>query len=295
MSSGSGGQDDPLTMTPTSSRNPQGSTRPLGLSLTPHQHHQLRSPDITVRASGTPSPMRLFRPANSTMMVRAPGDVNQQQHRLIPLPSGTRIFRPATSTTTQTPMRTPILRTSILSSSVSTAMPRNLTPRSRIITTSNNTNIALSSAVGTLPTIRVGGGANIRLAAAGASYRDTSFTAPPPPTGLGDSSAAGASNRDTPFTAPPPPTRMGDSSENETEDGMEPPPKKGRIARSAVHEEFNEVIVFHRRLKKNVNGRKCKHCDSEFSGKNKTNLEDHLRVFHKEEYQKALGKILNCC
>ena len=270
MSSGSGGQDDPLTMTPTSSRNPQGSTRPLGLSLTPHQHHQLRSPDITVRASGTPSPMRLFRPANSTMMVRAPGDVNQQQHRLIPLPSGTRIFRPATSTTTQTPMRTPILRTSILSSSVSTAMPRNLTPRPRIITT-NNTTIALSSAVGTLSTIRVGGGANIRLA------------------------AAGASNRDTSFTAPPPPTRMGDSSENETEDGMEPPPKKGRIARSAVHEEFNEVIVFHRRLKKNVNGRKCKHCDSEFSGKNKTNLEDHLRVFHKEEYQKALGKILNCC
>ena len=291
MSSGSGGQDDPLTLTPTSSRNPQGSTRPLGLSLTPQQHRQLSSPGITV--SGTPSPIRLFRPANSTMMVRAPGDVNQQQHRLIPLPSGTRIFRPAT--TTQTPMRTPILRTSILSSSVSTAMPRNLTPRSRIITTSNNTNIALSSAVGTLPTIRVGGGANIRLAAAGTSNRDNSFTAPPPPTGLGDSSAAGASNRDTSFTAPPPPTGMGDSSENETEDGMEPPPKKGRIARSAVHDEFDEVIVFHRRLKKNVPGRKCKHCDSEFSGKNKTNLEDHLRVFHKEEYQKALGKILNCC
>ena len=107
--------------------------------------------------------------------------------------------------------------------------------------------------------------------------------------------AAGASNRDTSFTAPPPPIGMGESSENETEDGMEPPPKKGRIARSAVHDEFNEVIVFHRRLKKNVPGRKCKHCDSEFSGKNKTNLEDHLRVFHKEEYQKALGKILNFC
>ena len=104
MSSGSGGQDDPLTLTPTSSRNPQGSTRPLGLSLTPQQHRQLSSPGITV--SGTPSPIRLFRPANSTMMVRAPGDVNQQQHRLIPLPSGTRIFRPATST--QTPMRTPL-------------------------------------------------------------------------------------------------------------------------------------------------------------------------------------------
>merc|ERR1711952_207755 len=112
-------------------------------------------------------------------------------------------------------------------------MPRNLTPRPRI-----NMNIALSSAVGTLSTIRVGGGGNIRLAAAGASNRDTSFTAPPPPTG------------------------MGDSSENETEDGMEPPPKKGRIAQSAVHDEFDEVIVFHRRLKKNVPGRKCKHCDS---------------------------------
>ena len=146
------GQDDPLTLTPTGSRNPQGSTRPLGLSLTPH--HQQSSPGITVTAPTHPSSER---------------------------------------------QRSPILTTSITTSTVSTAMPRNLTP------------------------------------------------------------------------------------------------KKGRITRSAVHEEFNEVIVFNRRLKKNVNGRKCKHCDSEFSGKNKTNLEDHLRVFHKEEYQKALGKILNCC
>ena len=43
--SGSGGQDDPLTLTPTGSRNPQDSTRPLGLPLTPHQHLQLSSPD----------------------------------------------------------------------------------------------------------------------------------------------------------------------------------------------------------------------------------------------------------
>ena len=193
----SGSGDDPLTLTPTGSRNPQGSssTRPLGLPLTPQQHLQLSSPGISVRAYGTPSPLRISSPT-STMTVRPPGGVTQP--RLIPLPSGTqiRILRSATS---QTPMRSPILTTSITPSTVSTAMPRNLTP------------------------------------------------------------------------------------------------KKGRITRSAVHEEFNEVIVFNRRLKKNVNGRKCKHCDSEFSGKNKTNLEDHLRVFHKEEYQKALGKILNCC
>ena len=193
----SGSGDDPLTWTPTGSRNPQGSssTRPLGLPLTPQQHLQLSSPGISVRAYGTPSPLRISCPT-STMTVRPPGGVTQP--RLIPLPSGTqiRILRSATS---QTPMRSPILTTSITTSTVSTAMPRNLTP------------------------------------------------------------------------------------------------KKGRITRSAVHEEFNEVIVFNRRLKKNVNGRKCKHCDSEFSGKNKTNLEDHLRVFHKEEYQKALGKILNCC
>ena len=76
------------------------------------------------------------------------------------------------------------------------------------------------------------------MAAARASnFLHTSFTAPLPPTGLGDSSAAGASNRDTSFTAPPPPTGMGESSENETEGSTEPPlSKKGRIARSAVHE-----------------------------------------------------------
>merc|ERR1711952_612481 len=125
-------------------------------------------------------------------------------------------------------------------------MPRNLTPRPRI-----NMNIALSSAVGTLSTIRVGGGGNIRLAAAGASNQDTSFTAPPPPTG------------------------MGESSENETEDSVEPPPKKGRIARSAVHDEFDELQVFHRKLKKMVPGKKCKHCNTEFSCKSKSNLEDH--------------------
>ena len=60
------------------------------------------------------------------------------------------------------------------------------------------------------------------MAAAGASNRDTSFTAPPTPTGLGDSSAAGASNRDSSFSAPPPPNGMGEISENETEDSMEP-------------------------------------------------------------------------
>ena len=35
------------------------------------------------------------------------------------------------------------------------------------------------------------------------------------------SSAAGASNRNTSFTAPPPPTGMGESSENETEGSTE--------------------------------------------------------------------------
>ena len=45
MSGSGGGQDDPLTLTPTGSRNPQDSTRPLGLPLTPHQHLQLSSPD----------------------------------------------------------------------------------------------------------------------------------------------------------------------------------------------------------------------------------------------------------
>ena len=264
--SGSGGQDDPRAMTPdrTGSRNhPLGPSRPL----TPHQQLQLSSPSISVRAVGTPSPMRIFRPATSTITVRPPGEVTQQ--RLISLPSGTpiRLFLPGTS---QTLMRTPILTTSSLTSTVSTTMPRNFAPRPRIITTSNNTNIALSSAVG-LQTVRVGGGGNIRMAAAVASNRNNSFTAPQPRTGTED------------------------SSEKETEGGSskEPPPKKGRIARSAVHEEFNEAQVFHKKERKFVEGRKCTHCATEFSSKNKSNLEDHLRVFHKDVYQKVLGLLLH--
>ena len=130
----SGSGDDPLTLTPTGSRNPQGSssTRPLGLPLTPQQHLQLSSPGISVRAYGTPSPLRISCPT-STMTVRPPGGVTQQ--RLIPLPTGTqiRILRSATS---QTPMRSPILTTSITTSTVSTAMPRNLTPKKGRITRS---------------------------------------------------------------------------------------------------------------------------------------------------------------
>ena len=128
MSGSGGGQDDPLTLTPTGSRNPQDSTRSLGLPLTPHQHLQLSSPGISVRAS----PLRISCPT-STMTVRPPGGVTQP--RLIPLPSGTqiRILRSATS---QTPMRSPILTTSITTSTVSTAMPRNLSPKKGRITRS---------------------------------------------------------------------------------------------------------------------------------------------------------------
>ena len=101
--------------------------------------------------------------------------------------------------------------------------------------------------------------------------------------------AAVASNRNNSFTAPQPRTGTEDSSEKETEGGSskEPPPKKGRIARSAVHEEFNEAQVFHKKERKFVEGRKCTHCATEFSSKNKSNLEDHLRVFHKDVYQKV--------
>ena len=62
-----------------------------------------------------------------------------------------------------------------------------------------------------------------------------------------------------------------------------------RISRSAVHDEFVPVQLFHKRLGTNVEGRRCLHCDQEFLNKNKTNLDDHLRVFHSDVYQRALG------
>ena len=62
-----------------------------------------------------------------------------------------------------------------------------------------------------------------------------------------------------------------------------------RISRSAVHDEFVPVQLFHKRLGTNVEGRRCLHCDHEFLNKNKTNLDDHLRVFHSDVYQRALG------
>ena len=63
-----------------------------------------------------------------------------------------------------------------------------------------------------------------------------------------------------------------------------------RISRSAVHDEFVPVELFHKRLGTNVEGRRCLHCDEEFLNKNKTNLDDHLKVFHADVYQRALGK-----
>ena len=62
-----------------------------------------------------------------------------------------------------------------------------------------------------------------------------------------------------------------------------------RISRSAVHDEFVPVQLFHKRLGINVEGRRCQHCDKEFLNKNKTNLNDHLQVFHNDVYQRALG------
>ena len=62
-----------------------------------------------------------------------------------------------------------------------------------------------------------------------------------------------------------------------------------RISRSAVHDEFVPVQLFHKRLGTNVEGRRCLHCDHEFLNKNKTNLDDHLQVFHNDVYQRALG------
>ena len=224
-------------------------TRPL----TPRQQFQLLSPSITV--------------------IRSPASVSQE--RLIPITMNTPL-RPATS---QTPMRTSIMTTSFNSS----------VPRPRIINTSRN--IVLSSALGSFRTIRVGGGGNIRFAAATAANStataaNSTATAANSTTTAANSTAT-ASNPDISFTAPLLPT----DSENETEGNtsIEPPAKRGRISRSAVHDEFKEEQLFNKREKKIVNGRRCNHCNSEFLNKNKSNLEEHLRVFHNDVYQKCLG------
>ena len=73
---------------------------------------------------------------------------------------------------------------------------------------------------------------------------------------------------------------------------MESPVKKGRIARSAFHCEFEPVELFHKRLGRTVVGRRCLHCDQEFLNKNKSNLQDHIRVFHKDVYKRAQGLLL---
>ena len=73
---------------------------------------------------------------------------------------------------------------------------------------------------------------------------------------------------------------------------MESPVKKGRIARSAFHCEFEQVELFHKRLGRTVVGRRCLHCDQEFLNKNKSNLQDHIRVFHKDVYKRAQGLLL---
>ena len=80
--------------------------------------------------------------------------------------------------------------------------------------------------------------------------------------------------------------------EDDRNGDMESPMKKGRITNSAVHQEFEPVELFHKRLGKTVVGRRCLHCLEEFLSKNKSNLEDHIRVFHKDVYKRARGLLL---
>merc|ERR1712241_1614037 len=75
--------------------------------------------------------------------------------------------------------------------------------------------------------------------------------------------------------------------EDDRNGDMESPVKKGRITNSAVHREFEPVELFHKRLGKTVEGRRCLHCEEEFLCKNKSNLQDHIRVFHKDVYKRA--------
>ena len=80
--------------------------------------------------------------------------------------------------------------------------------------------------------------------------------------------------------------------EDDRNGDMESPVKKGRITISAVHQEFEPVELFHKRLGKTVDGRRCRHCLAEFLCKNKSSLEDHIRVFHKDVYKRARGLLL---
>ena len=80
--------------------------------------------------------------------------------------------------------------------------------------------------------------------------------------------------------------------EDDRNGDMESPVKKGRITNSAVHQEFEPVELFHKRLGKTVDGRRCRHCLAEFLCKNKSSLQDHIRVFHKDVYKRARGLLL---
>ena len=71
-------------------------------------------------------------------------------------------------------------------------------------------------------------------------------------------------------------------------------PPKGRKNRSVVHEEFIQLEVIDAESNKKVKKSQCKHCapDSRYrvlSGVNPTNLRDHLKAHHPEQFARVKG------
>ena len=63
--------------------------------------------------------------------------------------------------------------------------------------------------------------------------------------------------------------------------------KKAKLNYSVVHEEFEEVDVFHPGKQEFGRGSKCKECGTTLSSRNSTNLKKHLESKHKTIFQKV--------
>ena len=66
--------------------------------------------------------------------------------------------------------------------------------------------------------------------------------------------------------------------------------RKQRVQRSAVHEHYNKVKIFHPDTEQHSDGSICKHCTAKFSNRVSTNLKLHLKSKHPEVFDEVQRK-----
>ena len=66
--------------------------------------------------------------------------------------------------------------------------------------------------------------------------------------------------------------------------------RKQRVQRSAVHEHYNKVKIFHPDTEQHSDGSICKHCKAKFSNRVSTNLKLHLKSKHPEVFDEVQRK-----